>query len=368
MKENTSHSKWSVGWGFSELCNMDCSFCYSRKTRSKYAERRSLQSAKAFISKNSEKIKSINWGTGENTLDPLWWELIDWVKQEYPFIKHALTTNGSLFTCVKNSLIKESIALRSISEIDVSLDFSEEYLHNNYRGVQKAYSMALNCMKWSVQNEKLTTLVMVGTSQTLKLENIRGLLKLARGLGVLLRINLLREIFPMPELRPSPQNILNALKVVMEQSVIIGISDPLFSSFFNIEPSTPTTFDRSCRILPNGGITPSTYLVSNDWIGYNIYNNDVSFSKLQSSEEFKRFNNTTIPSRCKDLGCRYQLSCRGGSHDRRWLTFKSFSHPDPFCPIFDDNCKVDFSNWRIVTKKVSTVHEDYLPTLIFKPC
>ena len=57
--------KFNIGWGLTNLCNMNCKFCYSKETREKSREC-NIEDWKKFIDENYEQIDSINYGTGEN--------------------------------------------------------------------------------------------------------------------------------------------------------------------------------------------------------------------------------------------------------------------------------------------------------------
>ena len=59
--------KYNVGWGLTNLCNMNCVFCYSKQTRKETSEL-TITDWKKFIDENYDKIQTINYGTGENTI------------------------------------------------------------------------------------------------------------------------------------------------------------------------------------------------------------------------------------------------------------------------------------------------------------
>jgi MoaA/NifB/PqqE/SkfB family radical SAM enzyme len=59
--------KYSVGWGLTNICNMNCKFCYSKETRIK-SNNTTLEDWIKFVDDNYQYIDSINYGTGENTL------------------------------------------------------------------------------------------------------------------------------------------------------------------------------------------------------------------------------------------------------------------------------------------------------------
>ena len=80
--------KWNIGWGTVSNCNMNCQFCYS-KHRRKNSRDLGFSDWIRFIDENHEKINSINYGTGENTLKEDWFDLVAYIRKNYPQIRQA---------------------------------------------------------------------------------------------------------------------------------------------------------------------------------------------------------------------------------------------------------------------------------------
>ena len=120
LKKENMMKNWKIGWGVTNLCNMNCSFCYSKKARGLNHEL-SFDSLKLFVDKNEPFIESINYGTGENTLSENWIKLLIYIHKKYE-LDQALTTNGTLAPLIYKNVIGDSI-LEALEEVDVSLDF-----------------------------------------------------------------------------------------------------------------------------------------------------------------------------------------------------------------------------------------------------
>ena len=74
--------KWKIGWGISNLCNMRCGFCYSRKARQEPDFHDNIREGLRLIRENKDQIESINFGTGEPALVPEMFDLceeFDWI-------------------------------------------------------------------------------------------------------------------------------------------------------------------------------------------------------------------------------------------------------------------------------------------------
>ena len=69
----------------------------------------------------------------------------------------------------------------------------------------------------------------------------------------------------------------------------------------------------SIRILPDGSICPSTYLITENY--RNKYN--IKQENVLSKVKFDDFIEAPIPKKCKN--CQIREKCRGGVYDRRML-------------------------------------------------
>lgn len=109
----------------------------------------------------------------------------------------------------------------------------------------------------------------------------------------------------------------------------------------------------SVRILHTGDITPSTYLISDEFRMTKIENCDLNSVQLENE----------LPSDC--LECSLKNRCKGGVLDRRYLWYKDIKQRDPYCPFRKENYVPDFSVSIENDGSFSSVHDGYLPTLFF---
>ena len=155
--------KWNIGWGTVSHCNMNCQFCYS-KYRRKDSHDLGYSEWARFIDENHEKINSINYGTGENTLDESWFDLVAYIRKNYPDIRQALTTNGHLSEAVKKEKCMQAF-VDGIDEVDVSLDYCDSDKHAVFRGQPKAYGWAIDTLALCKEYKKKTTIVFLGSEK-----------------------------------------------------------------------------------------------------------------------------------------------------------------------------------------------------------
>ena len=348
--------------GVTSQCNMNCTFCYSQATRKK--DELDVDRWTSYIERNASSICAINYGTGENTLCPSWYRIISYVREHFPHIRQSLTTNGSLAEAIK--VDDQATAIDTcIDEIDVSLDFADLKLHDRMRGFSGAYDLALHTLGYCKAYGKRATIVALGYEKTLALANLAPLFELAARFSAFIRINLYRHVNDKSTLYyPSIHTVLKALDWIIRHHTVVSISEPVFKSMVGIDAEGTDTEPLSMRILPNGDITPSTYLITKEWVAGNICNH-IPLAELILTAPFRRFHNSALPVECS--GCHYVQTCRGGALDRRFLTWGCSEKPDIYCSRGLEDYFRQAGNVKPVFLHQKTVHSDYLPTMIFSP-
>jgi len=359
-------NKWKIGWGIINSCNMNCSFCYSITARK--SEELHFNILTSFVDNNFKNIDSINYGTSENTLSERWFDLLLYISANYPNIPQAITTNGHLSHAVqKKSPKRITKILSALNEVDISLDFADPDKHNHFRGHNKAYNWVIDTIRLCRDANIPTTLVMLGVNSTLELENVKKIFEIASKFQCFVRINIFRPNDMQKIEPPDYKQLKNTLLWIVKNKKIVSLSDPLFSALILDERRDDYSGTKSLRILPDGSVTPSTYLVSEKWRKANIKNisldNNLSLIMLGDSNYLSE----NIPIKCN--GCIYQNKCRGGALDRRIIWFDNVSFRDPYCPVSN---KDEILSWRSELKddnKINgpSIHDGYLPTLIFSP-
>lgn len=356
--------KYNVGWGLTNLCNMNCEFCYSKQTRKETSEL-TITDWKKFIDENYDKIQTINYGTGENAILDEFFEFIQYVRTNYPEITQSLTTNGYLYERVKNNNKLYDIYKSSIDEVDVSLDFADKEKHNKFRGGRFVYDWAINTLKMLNKDEKKSTIVFVGFEETMKKENIDALFKIAKENNALLRLNIYRPVNKIKEVNNryivSYETLINTLEYIAENYSVISLNDVLIGNMYTDNKEVDNTGVNSIRILPNGDICPSTYLISDEY--RNKYN--IKTSNVMNKIDFPNFKEPPIPEECLKSNCSIVDVCKGGVYDRRLLWNNTLEKRDPYCPF--ENNDTDQKKKIITFKRERvSVHDGYLPTMFFK--
>jgi len=355
--------KWNIGWGLTTRCNMDCDFCYSKDVRIEPNDL-CLSDWIRFIDDNHEYINSINYGTGENSIHDDFFEIISYIRGHYPQITQSVTTNGFLFERVKTTPRYRDIYLECIDEVDISLDFAKATLHNDFRNNSRAFEWALKGLEILQTDDKLSTLVFIATPQTLVEENIRGLFAISASYGSLVRMNIYRPVSGFEQTNNKfvvPYKVLkNALEYICDNYEVIGLSDILFGNLYTKEKDIfESTGVNSLRILPDGTISPSTYLITEEF--KNEYH--ISHQNILKNITFNNIIKPKYPIECK--GCLIEKTCRGGVYDRRFLWYGTLRERDPYCPLRNGD-ELPSKVYNYTKQGRITIHDGYLPTLFFR--
>lgn len=360
-----SQKKWNIGWGPVSLCNMNCAFCYSKFKRE---SRNSLgiEDWIRFIDDNNDDIQTINYGTGENSLSDDWFVLVHYVRKEYPHILQALTTNGYISEVINRNPHLHKIFVDSIDEIDVSLDFAKPMNHNAFRGNPSASKWVFDTLSICKELNKRTTIVCLASKFNANIVNINAIFDIANTYNAIVRLNLYRPIgginkFTTKFILP-PQDLILLLRQISKQHSVLALSDVLFSNLLTKKTAPDPSGRNSLRILHDGSITPSTYLIEDNYILGNIVDGSI-IASLTDSVLLKNIIYENLPKEC--IGCRYATTCNGGVYDRRYLWHGSLAKKDPYC-LYEPG-EPEWDKLETTSSSFQSIHEGYLPTMFFKP-
>lgn len=360
--QKTMKKKFNIGWGLTNKCNMSCLFCYSENARKNQKEC-GIEDWKKFVDRNHQYIEAINYGTGENSIIDEFFFFVEYVREKYPAISQALTTNGYVSERVFEDSYFFEVFKNCIDDVDISIDFNDSEKHGDFRGQATAYKWAKQALQLSKNLKKITTIVFVGCKDTVNKENLDGLFRLCKKYDAFLRMNIYRPVNSSSEINDkfilSYDSLIAGLQYINDNYEIVSLSDALLGNVFTTQESIKDlTGISSIRILPDGSIYPSTYLITAEYRNmYSIREADLSVLK------FEDFENVEIPKECG--GCVFLDCCSGGVYDRRILWYGTLAERDPYCPTRHGS---KFPKISLNASKHSriSIHDGYLPTLFFK--
>lgn len=325
--------KWNVGVGSTNRCNLHCPHCYSREnTRCDLT----CNDFETLIDKL--EIESINFGTGENLLNPDFLKILDIVHSKR--IKTSLTSNGYSVMNMPTDY------LNYFHDIDISLEFPEEKKQDLFRGVG-AYKLAISaiekCKKLGIE----TSIACCMMNNNVK--EISGFSKLVNKYDINFRVNTYKPVHTK-KYSLSYEDFWYGIKSLCSSMRLISCSEPVVCAVLGIQ-----NFRESCgcgkksmRITPNGKVLPCVY--------WNESRFDINTLDKLNEHSFDYMR--VIPEKCKL--CKYVQSCCGGCEARR--VYNNLYEPDEYCPfVRGEKLYIPYT----VSDTKDLVHSSYLCTMIF---
>jgi radical SAM protein with 4Fe4S-binding SPASM domain len=318
----------TVGIGLTNLCNLNCDHCYSRKM----AERSiSLNDANKIIL-SFPFLESVNFGTGESILNDNFEKIIDLFYSKG--IRLAITSNGlSIKKMRRETLVK-------FDDVDISIDFPERERHDQWRkkkGLFKDAILAIKrCKKLNINVSIVTVLMSNNYSYFSKFK------RLIDKYDINLRINLYKPV-NKDEFTPSYEQFWEAIKSISENFKVVSCSEPILSLFWD-ENMNGSKCGNSMRIHPDGEVSSCVYVKNRD-----------SHQKFNADKK-------VLPEFCKK--CKVLNKCMGGCYGRR-ITENRQKLPDSFCPFFNKK-KMPIIKFKKYKANKEFIHSNYLCTLIIK--
>ncbi|MFA5147150.1 MAG: radical SAM protein [Candidatus Omnitrophota bacterium] len=345
LKKKNVGRKISVGIGTTGNCNLSCPHCYSRPLRGNTL---TFDEITALL--DGKNISSINFGTGENILNPDFVDIVKWCHEKG--IKMSLTSNGYGIISLHDDDVKK------FNDIDISLEFVNEKLQNDFRHgnswnfVEKAIE---KCRRLGVEFSIATALMNVNYRE------IPDLLAKAKKEDCNLRLNIFKPVpkAGITKFALTYDEFWEAIRLLFTHGGLISCSEPIVNAMLNIPPIVPQSpcGKSSIRVHPTGQVVPCVY-----WSEGDVHIDDLkdSFEPAFLSDSFKKAG--IVPEFCLK-NCDKVGVCGGGCSSRRYLR-GDINEPDEYCPIYHRR-EVPKIAVTAAKGQKDLVHSSYLCTLIF---
>lgn len=344
-----------IGWGFGQ-CNQHCKHCYnaSKPTGPKFT----FSQLKYVADKVCPHIDDINYGTGEFYFNPNTLDLAEYVREAYPHIHQALTTNGSTVVMMR----PEKVA-KLFHDVDVSLDFPSAEKHNTFRGHKKAWKWAHEALAILQDHGVSRSVVTCVTSQTTN-SDIQDLLEIAQKYDANWRINWFRCVGRgKADLRLTASRAWEVIEFLSDKVTFLTL-DSIFGAALGVECSPCPAGHNTARIHENMNVSAYPFLKGKEWFGGDMLDKNITLQTVYESPAFQKLRERKVAF-CK--GCDSWSVCRGGCVTRAVLHNGSVNAVDDYCPIA---AGIDIEHLRTINirkKKGYLVHDGYLCTTIVKP-
>src|SRR5246127_156165 len=299
---------FALGLGLTNECNLACSFCYRDPAR---VDRLSLEQVKAAMA--SLPVRSVNLGTGENSMHPEFHEILAFLRSQP--VKLTITSNGH------SAAVLTDDELRAFHDIEFSLDYPTEREQDAQRGRGNwalIHDQAARCVALGVP---VTFIAVMMKSNYLRLAEVARVVK---GYQAPLRVNVYQavrsDLYAL-----SYAEYWQGFRALFAETDVIGIGEPLVRAMAGLPPRTGGCGVSTVRITPRATTQPCVY-----WPGAG---EPVSLLGTVGSavvETLPFVQARTVPDTCRP--CLYLESCYGGCAGRRRLQ-NALTEPDFYCPV-----------------------------------
>ncbi len=300
--------KYSVGIGLTNNCNLNCSHCYRDTTQISNITLEQIQTLCDAL-----PIKTMGFGTGENILNPQFYQILDYLHAQD--IKISIASNGLTLTTIQEKYLKY------FNDVEVSIDFPKKGNQDEFRGKGNWDLVCKAIKRCKSEHIPLTILT---TMMGVNYDKMDQMVDLARAFDVNLRVSVYQSVHT-DKFHLTYREFWEGFRLLLGASKLISTSEPVVRAALNLGEAYSPCGYKSIRINPRGQVIPCVY-----WIN-NIVSDHVPKIEDLTSLKMKVFDSDyfrlarQIPSVAADC------PCQGGCASRRLINGNLNSH-DEYCP------------------------------------
>lgn len=300
----------SLGIGLTSNCNLHCAHCYRDQKRVHNLTLADIQKVCESL-----EISSIGFGTGENGLNPHYFQILDYLHGRN--IKMTLASNGYTLSITPDE------ELKYFKDVEFSVDFPDQGRQDQFRGAgnwQTVMAGIERCRRLGVRVSILAVLM------NLNYADLGRIAQVAASFGADFRVNAYQPMYTA-EFLPNFEQYWDAYKILFDQTEIISVTEPLVNTFLGLNGLSGTPCGgRSMRVTPDKKLKACVY-----WPDSDLTIADLVEKKedIFDSPQFQATHYT--PKFCRN--CEHVHNCGGGCAARRKLRGR-FESPDEYCPIY----------------------------------
>ena len=301
----------SLGIGLTSDCNLNCAHCYRDHSRIYNLTLADIQKVCASLDP-----ESIGFGTGENGLNPEYFDILEYLHGKN--IKLTLASNGYTLGITPDEMLKY------FGDVEFSVDFPDQSRQDQFRGSgnwQTVMAGIERCHKLGIRISILAVLM------DCNYKDLGSIAKLAASFGSNFRVNTYQPMYTTKYL-PSFEQYWQAYQILFDNSEIISVTEPLVNTFLEGGGNLGGTpcGGRSMRVTPDGKLKACVY-----WPESSLTIDDMVKEKEAIFDKPLFQQTHTVPRFCKN--CEHLSNCGGGCASRRKLRFR-FDEPDEYCPVY----------------------------------
>lgn len=304
----TSDTRFSLGLGLTNECNLACSFCYRDPTRTDRLTLGTVQDVMAAL-----PVRSVNLGTGENGMHPEFRAMLALLRAQP--IKLTITSNGHSIAALDDA------DLASFAEVEFSLDYPTRAEQDAQRGAGNwdlVQEQAARCRRLGV---RVTIIAVMMRSNYDRLADIATV---AAAFDAPLRLNVYQSV-RSDAFALTYDEYWAGFQALFARTDVIAIGEPLVRAMAGLSPRRGGCGVGTVRVTPRGTVQPCVY-----WPGGGEPL-DILLQAGPAIVETEPFADArSLPPACH--GCEHEAACHGGCAGRRRL-MDALGEPDPYCPV-----------------------------------
>lgn len=321
----------SLGIGLTNNCNLNCAHCYRDQD---HIHNLTLADVRTVCENLS--IGSIGFGTGENGLNPEYFEILQYLRERG--IKLTLASNGYTLSITPDEI------LANFRDVEFSVDFPDQVRQDTFRGAgnwQTVMAGIERCRRLGIRVSILAVLM------NLNCADLGEIAKLAASFDADFRVNAYQPMYT-EQFLPSYDQYWDAYSILFANSEIISVTEPLVNSFLSGtkgQRGTPCG-GKSMRIAPDRTLKACVY-----WPESGLTIDDLVEKReaIFDSPLFKQAHH--VPPFCTT--CEFVDNCGGGCAARRKLLGR-FDEPDIYCPLYRDKTVTLHGQYSSAAKPLRT--------------
>ncbi len=301
-------TRFSLGLGLTNECNLACSFCYRDPTRT---DRLSLDQVRAVLGRLP--VRSVNLGTGENGMHPEFPEMLAYLRAQP--IKLTITSNGHSIAVLDDEQV------RAFAEVEFSLDYATRAEQDAQRGAGNwdlVQEQAARCRRLGVG------VTIIAVMMRTNYDRLADIAEVAAAFDAPLRLNVYQAV-RSDAFALTYEEYWDGFAALFARTDVVAIGEPLVRAMAGLPPRAGGCGVATVRVTPRATVQPCVY-----WPGGGAPL-DLLLGlgpDITGTEPFAAAR--SLPAACE--GCRHQAACHGGCAGRRRL-LDMLDQPDPYCPV-----------------------------------
>ncbi len=301
-------TRFSLGLGLTNECNLACSFCYRDPTRTDRLSVDTVQEIMAAL-----PVRSVNLGTGENGMHPDFRAMLTLLRDQP--IKLTITSNGHSIA------VLDDADLSAFAEVEFSLDYPTREEQDAQRGAGNwdlIQQQAARCRRMGVG---VTIIAVMMRSNYLRLADIA---EVAAAFDAPLRLNVYQSV-QSDAYALTYEEYWTGFEALFARTDVVAIGEPLVRAMAGLPPRRGGCGVGTVRVTPRGTVQPCVY-----WPGGGAPLGDLLAAGPAIIDSAPFVAARSLPAPCQ--GCVHQAACHGGCAGRRRLQ-DALDAPDPYCPV-----------------------------------